>query len=95
MKVYAIMCPISNDIVYIGKTKNLQLRAVSHCALNRSFVPNEKIYNWVESLHKINQKPVFKEIATCSSNEEALFVEKFYINVYKERYNLFNHHNNR
>lgn len=81
-KIYALKDPISNDIRYIGKTKNeLNKRLYEHCTI-RNLKEKTHKNNWIKYLLKLNYRPVIlliEEVDYCNWQER----EIYWINFYK------------
>lgn len=84
IKIYTLKHPITNEIRYIGKTKNeLYLRKWQHIsAATRKSVTNYNS-NWVKSLLKVNLKPIIEELDCSEDSEYACFLEKYWISQFK------------
>lgn len=67
---------MNNQILYIGKTINLNLRMKNHFS-SKSHLAHTDLYSKVQRI----------EYITCKSEYEALQKELMYINYYKPRYN--------
>lgn len=76
--IYALTCPISGNIHYIGKSNIGLTRPFSHLKESHS----EKINEWVNDLHLINYKP---NILILEHVEEDISIdsrERYWINHY-------------
>jgi hypothetical protein len=73
--VYAICHPITDEVVYIGKTHNLKLRSYGHMA--RKNTP--EIHQWISDLKELNLRPKFVPIVSNLSNKDAAHLEYLYI----------------
>lgn len=81
IKIYALICPISKEIRYIGITRySLEKRLKEHIGENKTKTHKQK---WIQSLVKNNLCPsiVLIDIADNNSWVEK---EKFYIKLFKE-----------
>lgn len=90
IKIYTLADPNTNEIRYVGKTKNsLEKRFGSHCS--KSKTRKSHCYNWIQSLKANNQKPII-ELIDLVSKKEWQFWEKHYISLFKSwGFNLCNH----
>lgn len=61
VKIYALVEPISNEIKYIGKTKQ-ELRKRLSAHIHESKTSNTKKNTWIQSLKKKGLKPKIEEI---------------------------------
>lgn len=63
VNIYKLSDPITGDVRYIGKSKNLKSRLYQHC-----FVPfkNDKKDLWVKSLQELGLNPIMEVIEKCS-----------------------------
>jgi hypothetical protein len=84
--VYAVCCPISGDIKYIGKTENYSSRIEQHLRM----CINRKMYHWTESLLKLGLKPTFKKLAICKDRYEYAKFEGIMIRHFYKYYDLLN-----
>lgn len=76
--IYKIICPISRDIKYIGKTTLiLSQRLKNHLQMSSSIA----MINWMQSLKRKGLQPIIKKIEYVTS-EEANKIEKHYIRKY-------------
>lgn len=88
--IYAILCPITQAVKYVGKSVNLKNRIYQHtCKSGR--LKNRKLSNWIDKLAKErNVKPIFQIIEICDeTNWESR--EMFWIKHYQSIYSLCNH----
>jgi group I intron endonuclease len=83
-KIYALKDPISDDIRYIGKTKNdLKKRLYEHCTIRNLKEKNHK-NNWIKSLLKLNHRPVIiliEEVVDSDWQEREIYWIEFYKNI--------------
>lgn len=87
INIYKLSDPITGDVRYIGKTKNLKNRLYQHC-----FVPfkNDKKDLWIRSLQDAGLNPIMEVIEKCNS-EIGCERELYHISKYIENgANLFN-----
>lgn len=87
--IYTLEHPITQEVRYVGKTKNPKMRFQNH--LNKSHNKHSHKTNWIESLKKEGLKPVMKIIEEVDENNWQ-FWEKFWIHQFKVwGFNLINH----
>lgn len=87
--IYTLEDPITNEIRYIGKTKNPKMRFQNH--MNKKH--NEKSHktNWIESLKKNGLKPLMV-ILDEVEEDNWIYWERFWIQQFKVwGFNLVNH----
>lgn len=87
--IYTLEHPITNEVRYIGKTKNPKMRFHNHC----NKLHNEKTHkrNWINSLKKENLKPIMKILDEIEESEWKYW-EKFWIEQFRQwGFNLVNH----
>jgi len=78
-KIYKLVCPITNEVRYIGRTKlALKIRLSHHLRE----IHNPFKYIWIDNLRKQNKKPVIIQIEMFADKETAYKREKFWINHY-------------
>lgn len=81
--IYGLLHPETNELRYIGKTKDIKRRYSSHFWPKLLKVNTHKNH-WIKSLLKINLKPKIKILAeTNQFNIDKL--EKYYITLYKNK----------
>jgi hypothetical protein len=84
--IYALLCPKTKQIRYIGQSVNIQRRYQAHCAnYAKKADTNNKYYNWIRS---INDKPLLKVIEYTENLDER---EIFYIKKYSKTCDLVNY----
>lgn len=83
--IYAIVNPTNEQIVYIGKTKNLDNRKKTHLSGSH----NNHVYLLAIELKKQNLQLAFIELDRCDKTI-ASSREAFYINKYGETNSLYN-----
>lgn len=88
--IYTLEHPITNEIVYVGKTiTSLSNRLSGHMIDSKRY--NRKISNWIKKLSKENLKPIIKELDICDEKDSSK-LEIFYIQMFKSwGFNLKNH----
>jgi len=82
--VYALRCPSTGDIRYVGKTNSLKTRLKRYVACN----PNDKkhnlqFYTWLEELRSIGVKPLITVLSICNDDNWGQ-AEKDWINFLRE-----------
>lgn len=88
--IYTLSHPVSNRIVYIGKTiQTLEYRLTCHLTDSRRH--NRRVCTWIRKLTKQELLPVIEEIDRCS-DEDGCKLEIFYIELFKSwGFELKNH----
>ena len=76
--IYALKCPITGDVHYIGKSKRGLIRPFSHLSISHS----DKIREWVSDLSLINNKPVVSVIEEVNDESDLDAKERYWINYY-------------
>lgn len=66
VEIYALIDPDSNQIRYIGKANNAQLRLQSH--LKDSINRNTPVYSWIRKLTSQNKIPIMQVICRCNKD---------------------------
>ena len=87
--IYTLEHPVTEEIRYVGKTRNPKMRFHNHC----NKLHNEKSHkrNWINKLKKEGLKPKMKILDEVLESEWK-FWEKFWINQLKQwNFNLVNH----
>ena len=85
--IYLLKHPITDEIKYVGKTKNLQARLWNH--VNKAKYIETFIQRWVKSLTDKGLKPVMEVIETCTENWDER--EMYWIAYYSKTCQLANH----
>jgi len=85
--IYALKCPITDEIRYVGKTTNLNRRYNAH--IKRCNQNKYHSANWIRSLIENNLKPILITLEICNDKnwDEK---EKFWIKYYKALFDLTN-----
>lgn len=89
--IYELVCPIENQVRYIGRTTNPKNRLRQHCDLKH----NSNLHNlnkgvWINNLLQLNLKPELLIIDEVPANTIG-FWELHYIDLYKSYgFNLLN-----
>jgi hypothetical protein len=87
--IYTLEHPITEEIRYVGKTRNPKMRFHNHC--NRSHNKKSHKRNWINNLRKEGLKPVMKILDEVLESEWR-FWERFWINQFRQwNFNLVNH----
>lgn len=73
--IYALCCPFTNSIHYVGKSTQGLIRPLSHLKKSHSV----KIQEWVEDLRMIGNAPKIEVLAYVSDNEDLDERERYYI----------------
>ena len=77
--IYTLSDPITNEIRYVGKTKNPSDRLKGH--IKESYKKNTYKNNWVNGLITKNNTPIMEIIDEVEENWQ--FWESFYIYLFK------------
>jgi hypothetical protein len=66
--IYALKCPVSFEIKYIGKSKNISKRYAAHCSSNpKSGYP---VSLWIDKLRKSGLKPLIDVLSVTENLDE-------------------------
>lgn len=85
--IYTLTCPISKEILYIGKTINLKERLCGHYKEKRN---NKRKIDWIKKLRNENLKPIMEVLDEINLSDWT-FWEKYWISQFKTwGFNLFN-----
>lgn len=76
--IYALCCPFTKNVHYIGKTIKGMTRPFSHLSNSHS----EKIREWVEDLKLVNNKPIVNILEYVDEQIDINNRELFYIQKY-------------
>jgi hypothetical protein len=79
--IYTLVDPKTNEIKYIGKTNNIELRLYTH-TVKSSLLKNNLRTAWIKSLKKQGLTPIIEEL-DCVNELEWKFWEKHYISLFK------------
>ena len=85
--IYVLICPISNKIRYVGQSNDPKRRYRRHIYDSKRRTDHKS--NWIKKLISKDLKPILKIIHTCNENEVDYY-EKYYIDLYKESFDLTN-----
>lgn len=89
--IYALCCPFSGAIKYIGKTINLESRLRNHTSKSVLTIrTNEKLCTWWETLIQIGYMPNVIILRKCESEDELKCYEKKFIRKYESTGKLLN-----
>lgn len=82
--IYSIICPITNNVIYIGITNNFKSRANAHVTAAKKG-SKALIYFYIRYILNAKQKPIFKPIRKVFlSYTESEFIEAEEIEKYKK-----------
>ena len=73
--IYALRCPITNEIHYVGKSTRGVFRPLQHISKSHS----DKIREWVDELKIIGYKPIISILEECESPDFLDDKELFWI----------------
>ena len=73
--IYALCCPFTDNIHYIGKTTVGMSRPLQHAAKSHSV----KVKEWVESIKEIGHGPVVRILETVASEDDLDARERYWI----------------
>lgn len=85
--IYKLIDPFTQDIRYIGKTTNITRRLQAH--ITRCKYNKYHSAVWVKSIIDKNSKPIIEVVEICT-NENWQEREVYWINYYRNIYNLTN-----
>ena len=86
--IYALICPVSNEIKYIGKSKNPKTRYNQHIRkLDKQLTPKRR---WLEGLFEKGLKPDIKILKECKEGD-GRELEQYYCDM--NRNTILNIHN--
>ena len=74
--IYALKCPFTNEVHYIGKSSSGMIRPKQHLKESHS----DKIIQWVDELKTFGQKPKIEILSYVSEEENLDEVEIYFIN---------------
>jgi hypothetical protein len=78
--IYCLSHPKTDEVVYIGKTKNPKSRYNDHCRKEKNY-HKTNLSKWKNNLFLENLKPVFTILDEIDS--EIDYWEKYYIMLFK------------
>lgn len=76
--IYALCCPITDEVHYIGKSSSGLIRPMQHLTRSHS----DKIKLWVSDLKDLNYAPKIKVLEYVSSFEDVDIRERYWIQYY-------------
>lgn len=76
--IYAICCPFTKEVHYIGKSTQGMLRPLKHMSNSHS----EKVREWVDSLKEIGTRPDIKILEYVSNDDDINSRERYWIQYY-------------
>ena len=80
--IYALKCPFSDEIKWVGRTKNIKRRYQTHWSnLKRE---NPKKVEWIKYLKFKGIKPILIILKELQPDEDSNFWENYYINLYRK-----------
>jgi hypothetical protein len=87
IKIYKLIDPITNEIRYIGKTKNILSKRYNEHMSRAKKGHNSHVYYWISNLLKDSLKPIIELVEECTENnwEER---EKYWISFYPNLTNI-------
>lgn len=85
--IYVLKCPLSREIVYVGKTKNPKKREKDHHR-KCSGKYRSRLDKWKSNIIKNGNLPIMEIIKEC--NIDVDYWEKYYIKEYRKEFNLLN-----
>ncbi len=77
--IYALRCPIEDEIRYIGKTNNPTARLISHIVSARKGDKNHWAAKWIRKVLRNGLKPVLEILEELDESENWEEYERFYI----------------
>lgn len=84
--IYALCCPFTDEVHYIGKSTSGMLRPLSHMGKSHS----NKVNEWINELKKFNLYPLVKILEYVETNENINEREFFWIQRYAKKGMLLN-----
>jgi len=86
--IYALKCPVSGNVRYVGKANNVKERYRNH--LNPCKDKNTYKRNWINSLRRRNLRPIVEVVKEVPMDEWKKW-ERYFIKYYKDKgYDLVN-----
>lgn len=79
--IYALRCPITKEVMYVGETRNLRCRISQH---KSNLYDNPEKGAWVKDL-KAQGKMFTVEVLQTVISETRVCAEEFWISYYKEK----------
>lgn len=87
--IYALKCPLSDEIKWVGRTKDIKRRYQAHCYNSQR--ENPKKIEWIKYLIFKQIKPILIILKELQLDEDSNFWENYYINFYRKT--TFNYSN--
>lgn len=87
--IYGLICPIKNEIVYVGRTENLDRRVNEH----RGHAKCKTLNKWYSELSKIGKRKDIKAVIledSIADSWDAAKREKLWIATLSENHSLLN-----
>lgn len=88
--IYALICPESRQVKYVGKTQNIKRRVRQHILKSKKFLHLEGKNKWIRDLDLKDLKPIVKILEACSEDLNWNEREKYWIKYYSDINPLFN-----
>lgn len=82
--IYALRCPIANDIRYIGKTKNPNTRLAAHIKKAQLMQTDHHCARWIRQLLALGLAPTLEIVQTVQAGEDWREVEAHCIAEYRD-----------
>jgi y4mF family transcriptional regulator len=79
--IYALKCPFTGDVHYIGKSTQGMIRPKQHMVESHSIKVNE----WIENLKELGHSPTIEILENISLSENLDEREKYWINKYIQK----------
>ncbi len=78
-EVYILIDPLTQQIRYVGQSKNARVRYSQHLRDAERRPRNYRVYNWINHLTKLNQKPILRiiELTNDPDSSETYWIEFF------------------
>lgn len=87
--IYALACPVTEKIHYVGKSTQGMRRPMEHLSNSHS----KKIREWVSDLKELNHKPIISVLEEVSDTDNILDREKYWVqNLIRSGAVLLNEH---
>ena len=84
--IYALCCPYTDEVHYVGKSSSGMLRPLSHISKSHS----NKVNEWIDELKKFNLYPLIKILEYVEKDENIDEREFFWIQRYAQKGMLLN-----
>ena len=88
VSIYALSCPLSGHVRYIGRSKNVQRRYIAHLSSYRNTRNKEhtRVARWIGFLSSVGLSPTLSIIDVVTEDFSGL-AESFWIKVYRDKGN--------